>query len=186
MPSGYTTALPTSLGLGVGVLYYNSTTVFGVSDGGIRCVPEIVRENIPFDNKASDIQGLDVDWEDRLRISGEFIQITNLMLSADLIEPGATPTTAGTPATVTYQPYGNNALYVDGDYISNLVYEITFGDGTKKRWIAPKAMVAKYEIIGQHRKAHRISCEFISKLASADAATSTDKKSYKIEQVAAA
>lgn len=186
MPSGYTTALPTSLGLGVGVFYYGGTTVFGVSDGGIRVTPEIEKENIPFDNKASDIQGLDVDWADRLRISGEFIQITDVMISGDLLEPGATPTTAGTPTTVTWQPYANNALFATGDYVTNLVYEITFGNSTKKRWVVPVAMVGKYEIIGQHRKAHRVSCEFVSKLAASDAATSSDKKSYKIEIVAAA
>ena len=186
MPSGYTTALPASLGIGVGVLYYGGTTVFGVSDGGIRVTPEIEKENIPFDNKADDIQGLDIDWSGRLRISGEFIQITDAMLSANLLEPGAVPTTAGTPSTVTWQPYANNALFVTGDYITNLVYEIILGTGQKKRWIAPVAMIGKYEIIGQHRKVHRVSCEFVSKLSSSDAATSSDKKSYKIEVVAAA
>jgi hypothetical protein len=76
MPSGYTTALPNNFAIGVGVLYYNSTTVFGVSDGGITVKVEKDSENIPFDNKGAAIEGLDIDWSDDLIISGEFIAIS--------------------------------------------------------------------------------------------------------------
>lgn len=186
MPSGYTTALPQNIGLGVGVLYYNATTVFGVSDGGIRVRPEKDQENLPFDNKGADVEGLDIVWAEHLVISGEFIEIKDALFSTDLIEPGTTPTTAGTPATVTYTLPNNRTLFSTGDYIPNLVYEITRGNGTKARYVVPKAWCARYEIVSVTRGATKISAEWHSKLAQSDAATSTDKPSYKIETVAAA
>lgn len=186
MPSGYTTALPQNVAIGVGVLFYNLTTVFGVSDGGITVRPEKDTENLPFDNKGAPIEGLDIDWSDHLVISGEFIEIPNTYLSADILEPGATPTTAGTPATVTYQPYANRTFYAVGDSIPNLVYELTRGDGTKLRFVCPKARVASYEIVSQTRTATKVRAEFHSRLAATDAATSTDKKSFNVQTVAAA
>jgi hypothetical protein len=185
MPSGYTTALPQNIGIGVGVLYYNATTAFGVSDGGIRVRPERDEENLPFDNKGSPIEGLDIIWSDHLVITGEFIELPTTLFSADILEPGATPTTAGTPATVTWVPQNNRTFFAVGDSIPNLVYEITKGDNTKVRYVIPKGRVQRYEIVGQTRSAHKISVEIHSRLAATDAATSTDKKSYKIETVAA-
>ena len=183
MPSGYTTALPTSVALDVGILYYSSTTVFGVSEGGLRVVTNKEHQNINFDNKRSKIVGLDRTLSDDLVISGEFIQITDAMFTADLLEPGATPTTSGTPTTVTYTPYGHSALFATGDYISNLRYEVTRGDAKKVCWVASVAFVEKYEIIMQDKSAAKISCEFTSILSLTDAATSTDKPSYVIQVV---
>jgi hypothetical protein len=185
MPSGYTTALPQNIGIGVGVLYYNATTPFGVSDGGIRVRPDRDEENLPFDNKGSPIEGLDIIWSDHIIISGDFIELPTTLWSADILEPGATPATAGTPATVTYTPQNNRTFFAVGDSIPNLVYEITMGDNTKRRYVCAKARCVSYEIVGQTRSAHKISCEFHSRLSATAAATSTDAKSYTVETVAA-
>ena len=183
MPSGYTTALPTSVALDVGILYYGGTTVFGVSEGGLRVVTNKEHQNIAFDNKRSKIQGLDRTLSDDMVISGEFIQITDAMFTADLLEPGATPTTSGTPTTVTYTPYGHSALFAAGDYISNLRYEVTRGDAKKVCWVASVAFVEKYEIISQDKNTTKVSVELHSRLGATDAATSTDKASYSVQVV---
>lgn len=181
MPSGYTTALPNNVSFDVGVLYYSSTTVFGVSDGGLRATPTKEHQNIPFDNKRSKIQGLDRTLSDDLVISGEFIEISDALFSADLLEPGATPTTAGTPTTVTYTPASHGALFATGDYITNLVLELTRGDTKKVCYVVPVAYVERYEIISTDKNVVKVACEFHSRLSQSDAATSTDKASYKIE-----
>ena len=186
MPSGYTTALPQNIGIGVGVLFYNLTTVFGVPDGGIRGRPERDEENLPFDNKGSPIEGLDIIWSDHLVISGEFIELPTTLFSADLLEAGTTPTTAGTPATITHTLPDNRTFFAVGDSIPNLVYEITKGDDTKIRYVCAKARCVRYEIVGQTRGAHKVSAEFHSRLSATAAATSTDAKSYTVETVAAA
>ena len=183
MPSGYTTALPTSVALDVGILYYSSTTVFGVSDGGLRASPQKEWQNIPFDNKRDDIETLDRTLKAPLIISGEFIQLSDAMFSADLLEPGATPTTSGTPTTVTYTPYGHSALFAAGDYIAGLRYEVTRADSKKVCWVAAYAFVEKYEIISQDKNTTKVSVELHSRLGATDAATSTDKASYSVQVV---
>lgn len=187
MPSGYTTALPTNISLGVGIVYYNSTSVVGVSDGGIRVTVDKDLENLPFDNKASPVEGLDYVWGSECVIAGEFIEIKDALWTADLIEPGLTATgTAGTPATVTYVPMNNRTPVSSGDYIPNLIYEMTLGSGARKRYVLPKAYPVQYEILSETRRAARVRVEWRSRLASSDAATSTDTPSYKIEIVPAA
>jgi hypothetical protein len=87
---------------------------------------------------------------------------------------------------VTYQPVANRTLFASGDYIPNMVYELTRGNLTKVRYVIPKAVCRSYEVVSQTRAVTKIRAEWHSVLATSDASTSTDKKSYKIETVAAA
>ena len=186
MSSGYTTALPTTMVPDVAVLkrdIASVSTVMGVTRGGVRFDPDVTWDNIPFDGKKDDIEGLDRTLGRRGRISGTFIEIKDPLFNADILEPGVSLATAGTPTTITHTPVAAGTLLNTGDYIQNLLMVMARADGKSVVVRMKRALCKKYSIIGQDPQGNVVDCEFESRLAQSDAASSTDTASYVVEIV---
>lgn len=181
MPSGYTTALATTICPDVAVLKRDvsgTPTVFGVSRGGLRFTPNVDWQNLPFDGKHDDIEGNDRVLKRDGVISGTFIEIKDAYLNADLLEPGVTMGTAGTPTTITHTPVAGATFLSTGDYVTNLDMVFTRGDGKSVIVRFAKAICTKYDIVSQDPNGAEVNVEFHSRLSQTAAASSTDTASY--------
>jgi hypothetical protein len=97
--STYTTSLPTNVLLGSAVLYIDSATPWGVSQGEITMNLPHEYENLPFDGKLIPIVGLDRRMGGIPSFEGTFIEMT--AAKALELEPGGTTATASSVTTIT-------------------------------------------------------------------------------------
>jgi hypothetical protein len=102
--SGYASTLPTNVLLGPAVLYIDSATPWGVSQGGINISLPHEYENQAFDGKMIPIVGLDKRVGGIPAFEGTFIEMT--AARALELEPGGTTATVSTITTITPKLYG--------------------------------------------------------------------------------
>lgn len=184
MPSGYTTSLPDDVLLDVAVLSREVAAAqvpFGVSRGGLSFNPNKETRNVEFDGKRSPIAGLDRVTKFAPVIEGRFIQIGKAQL-ADL-EPGsstATSTGTASPTTYTITPTDASTLIAEGDLLTNLRMRYNRLGGGFVDIIFPVAICSQYDISGQDNNEAEVNATFEARLASDDAASSTDTPPYQI------
>ena len=123
--SGFLVTLPADVLLDTGVLYLNSDTPFGVSDGGIAFDPGVQRENVEFDGKFAPVEGLDRTISATPKISGKLIEASDTKL--EKLEAGSTNAVVSGVTTIT--PLGMGELYAAGTYITGTGARVAYRRG---------------------------------------------------------
>lgn len=183
MPSGFTANTTNYVIPSVGILKRDvsgTATVIGLTRGGTRVTVTKEYYNLEFDNKRTNIELLDKIVNHSCTISGTLIEFPNDLWTEEIMEPGATEATAGTPSTVTVTPAAASSNLASGDYLTNLDLSFKRGDGKDVIYRLPKALCIRYEIVSQDPSGAEVAFEFESRLANATAASNTDTAPYEI------
>lgn len=179
MPTSYTNTLPDDVILTNCLLTYEKASVvtkIGAGRGGLTFDPGAKRENIDFDGKGTDIEGLDyVDSYDS-HIKGKFIQFNSGNLT--ILEPGSTSATVTGVTTITPAP--TRQLFASGDYLDNLTLTFPRKNGGYAKVIYGKARCDKYQLVGTGKEGE-IDCDFKGVVPAASAGTDEDPCPYVIE-----
>lgn len=178
MPSGYLTTLPTNVVLDEGVVYINSTTAFGVTDGPISYDTGEGWQNLPFAGKRCDVALLDRIIERNPKFSFDMISISSG--TSPVLVTGSTQT--GTPLIVT--PHAASSLLAAGDYEDNVKVYFKQGGGTYFGIVFAKALVKMTGVTGRDKNSALLRVEIEARL-DLSASTDTDVSPVKYEVAAA-
>jgi hypothetical protein len=181
MITGYTNALPSDCLLDAGVLFVGANPI-GASRGGLKFDPKKMTKQIEFDGKRSDIAGNDRTTKFEASIVGKFFQFN----AAQLVELEPDVESASATGVMTFTPKVAGVLYSQGAYLSNvrLFFERAGSTEDAPLYAAaffPKALCAKYDLVGKDNDEAEISMDFAARLdMSVDGAKINDPP-YKIE-----
>lgn len=176
MPSGYLTTLPTNVVLDEGVVYVNSTTAFGATDGPVNYDEGAGWQNIDFAGKRSDISGLDRVIMRMPKMEFDMIAI-NSTTSATLIT-GSSQT--GTPLVVT--PVAASGLVAANG--TNVKVYFKQGGGTYFGVVFAKALIKMTSVTGRDKNSALLHVVIEGRL-DLSASTDTDVSPVKYEIAAA-
>lgn len=178
MPSGYLTTLPTNVVLDEGVVYINSTTAFGATDGPVSYDPGEGWQNIDFAGKRSDVALLDRVITRMPKLEFDMIAINSS--TSPVLVTGSTQT--GTPLVVT--PVAASTLLASGDYETNVKVYFKQGGGTYVGIVFAKAFVKMTAITGRDKNSALLHV-VIEARQDLSASTDTDVSPVKYEIAAA-
>jgi hypothetical protein len=157
--SGLLATLPEDVLLDTGVLYLDSDIPFGVSTGGISFDPGITRENIDFDGKFVDVEGLDRTTQIMSKLSGKVIEASATKLAQ--LEPGSASQTSGSVVTITPRVAGE--LYASGEYVNNVRAAYRRGGGGFAIVEFPVGLITSYKIGPGSNKRAEIDIEITAR-----------------------
>jgi hypothetical protein len=145
--------------LDTGVLYLNSDVAFGVTDGGLSFDPGTQRENIDFDGKFFDVEGLDRTTGGQPKISGKVIEASAAKLA--VYEQGSASNTVGGVTTLTPRIAGE--LYATGDYVTNVRVAYRRGGGGFAIVKFPIGIVSSWKVGPGSNKRSAIDLEIMAR-----------------------
>jgi hypothetical protein len=182
MPSGLTATTADSLALNVGVLYVDTTTPMGITQGGLDFDPGKVYREVEFDGKRAAVAELEYVIDYNSVIKGKFIEISPAMIAR--LESGSTSDVVSLETTYTPKPCSE--LFAEGDYLSNVRLVITRGDGGLLAVHFDTARITKWKVDTKDKAEAMIDCEIKAFLSLTAAASSTDTCPYVLIDTAAA
>lgn len=157
--SGYNDNLPDEL-LNNPAIVMVGNTLIGVTKGGVSWDPEATIEQVVFDGLRVPAKGLS-----RIQKYGGKLAFTLLQMATALelqqIMPGATTATGGTGVTQIITPKSAGALFIAGDYLTDLraIWELSTGTSFLALYL-PCAYCGKWSIKGADVGEAEIAAEF--------------------------
>lgn len=182
MPSGYLSTLPTDVLLDTGILYLNSSTAYGVSDGGIAFDPGKEWQNIDFDGKRSPMYGLDRVVGYMPKVSGTLIALN--ATTALNLEPGGSSSTVGGVTTITPASASGLLSQASPPYLQNVRVAYQRGGGGLVIVRFEYGLWTKWSLRGQDKEKARIDFEIEARLSPLAGASPTDTPPYQIQLAA--
>jgi hypothetical protein len=205
MPSGFLATLPTDVLLDAGVLQVGGTIV-GVTRGGLTGSLEEEYQNIDFDGKRSDVEGLDRKVAIVARIAGTFLQfgttdiarfereestgvrtqITAAITTAVAVAFTYTPGDSLAGATISRASVASwvnqGDLFGVGRYLTDLRFVLRRGNSATGlcTLVFAQALCTKWTAKGQDKDAVEIAGEFEARLDLTNS-TDTDVLPYTVE-----
>lgn len=182
--TGYdATNFPQDLLFGSGVVFVGAVPI-GTTMGGVKFNPGKTIEQVGFDGKHADVEGLDRTRYGTSTLSFVMQELGDSTTGDQIaaLEAGsASASDGGTPPITTVTPKASGLLLATGDYLTDVrLYFDRGGENSGKYAVIyfPKAVCTKYDLAGQSANSGQVNVEFSARVP---AGSALNIAPYKIE-----